>query len=476
MSQVTKKVLAFFMAVAMIVTTANVTGVKSSDTEAVKVAKAAVNASGQTIVPYNAYIAFQIDGYWVSRDEWTSSGRGLTSTQIDGTAGSGYKYNYKTQYVSNNGTKTNENQHAINGGFVEPEIVDNGDQVMEMTNFDISQFEDAGGQGGCWNMLHISTTIPVEMTGVKCTNVKVYIDGSDTPLFSIKEAKNNQEAATKKGACYDFYIADIYKDNHKTTTAIATKTAAGAYVKKYQKFPTKSLKITYTLSGIDFSKAVQAITYTGGNVNDTFTSGDFKYKIVTRSMSDGSKGTVAVAGLSAAGKKKSSVKLPATVKASANANYTVKKLNAKAFANAKKLKTVTLNNSITAIPSKAFQKCVKLTSVKAASKVTKIGANAFEGCKKLKTMKLGSKVKSVGASAFAKCTSLKSINLGKVKSIGKSAFTKCTKLSKITIGNKVKVGKNAFKGCKKKIKVSGKKAYVKYTKKQIQKSGYKKIK
>ena len=64
----------------------------------------------------------------------------------------------------------------------------------------------------------------------------------------------------------------------------------------------------------------------------------------------------------------------------------------------------------------------------------------------------------------------------KVKKIGGSAFAGCKKLSKITVSQKVKVSKKAFKGCKKTIKVSGKKAYVKYTKKQIKKAGYKKVK
>ena len=174
---------------------------------------------------------------------------------------------------------------------------------------------------------------------------------------------------------------------------------------------------------------------------------------MTRSWSDGKKGTVAIAGLAPAAAKKTSLSTVSTVSQGVN-KYTVTKIASKAFQNNKKLKKIKLGSSITSIGSSAFKKCTKLSSIT-----------------------FNKKVKSVGASVFEGCTSLSKITLGsKVKSIAKSAFKGCKKLSKISIPQKVKVSKGAFKGCKKTIKVSGKKANKKYTVEQIKKSGYKKVK
>lgn len=452
MSKTMKKVLALIVAVAVAITVAYVPAVKT-ETTATKVASAAVNASGQTIVPYNAYIGFQLGGYWVARDEWTSATRGLDATKVDGT---GAAYNYKKQFISNDGNKSNNfktgSNIPVDGGFIEPEIVDNGEQVIQMTKFNINDYKDT--DEGCWNSLFISTSIPLTMKGVTCTNVKLYLDDATTPWVTIKNASYNQESTTN-GGCYQFYIFDTSRDNHKTTYAKATKTAAGAILKTYQKFPTKNLKIEYTLSGVNFSAAAYnpVARFTGANEGEKFNLGDFKYKVATRSKDNGTKGKVSIVGLSAAGKKKSSLTIPTSIKKAADASYTVTGIASKAFAKANKLKKITMSSTMKSVPAKAFQNCTKLTTVKFGKKVTKIGASAFDGCKSLKT-----------------------INIGKVKSIGKSAFNKCTKLKKITIGTKVKVSKKAFNGCKKTIKISGKKAHVKYTKEQVKKSGYKKVK
>lgn len=454
MKKTMKKAIAFGLSLAMAVTMVNVPGKKSADAaeaKAASVTKAATATSGDAVNPYNAFIAFQLQGYWVSRDEQTSEKRGLTATTIDGKASWG-KYDYRKQFVSNNGTITDKNKHAVDGGFEEPDIVSNGRQVMKMNSFDVSQFQNMGDD--VWGMLHISTTIPVEMKGVKCTDVDVYIDDADKPTFHVDEALNNQESATSKGACYDFYIIDRYQEGHKTTTAINPCDKDGKAIKDYQIYPKKNMRIEYTLSGVDFTKKIPTVTYTGVSSGLKFEAGDFKYQVSDMSMSDGTKGKVKVAGLSIAGKKKASVKMPTTVKYSKDASYKVTGIKSKAFQSSKKLKKITLNNNATSIPSRAFAKCTKLT-----------------------TVKFGTKIKSIGASAFSGCTSLKSITLGKkTKSIGGQAFAKCKKLSKIAVSQKVKVGKKAFNGCKKKIKVTGKKANKKFTVAQIQKSGYKKVK
>ena len=189
-------------------------------------------------------------------------------------------------------------------------------------------------------------------------------------------------------------------------------------------------------------------------VGQTFTAGDFKYKITERSMSNGKKGTAAISGIAPAAAGKSSLSTAALAANSDGCKYDVTSIGAKAFQNSKKLKKVKIGSTIKTIGSSAFKKCTKLTGVTYNKIVKSVGASTYEGCASLSKITLGSKVKS----------------------IGKSAFKGCKKLSKISISQKVKVSKGAFKGCKKTIKVSGKKTNKKYTVAQIKKFGYKKVK
>lgn len=118
-------------------------------------------------------------------------------------------------------------------------------------------------------------------------------------------------------------------------------------------------------------------------------------------------------------------------------------------------------------------------------KVVSVGKNAFANCKKLKTVTLASTITSIGEKAFYKCTSLNKITIpGKTKKIGKNAFAKCNKLSYINIKSKLltskNVGKQAFAGIHKKavVKVpSGKKSsYRKWLKKKGLTGKYQKVK
>ena len=80
-------------------------------------------------------------------------------------------------------------------------------------------------------------------------------------------------------------------------------------------------------------------------------------------------------------------------------------------------------------------------------KVTAIQANAFKNCKKLKSVKIGSNITTIGKNAFQNCTALKYVTIPKkVTAIGASAFAGCKSLTKVTIKSSVlkKVGKKAF--------------------------------
>ena len=120
-----------------------------------------------------------------------------------------------------------------------------------------------------------------------------------------------------------------------------------------------------------------------------------------------------------------------------------------AFKNNKKLKSITIGNSVTNIGKNAFSGCTALKTVKLGTKVTTIGDKAFYKCTALTTVSGGKNVTAIGASAFAESRKLKSFTLStKLTTIGSSAFANCKAITKITLNSKVtSVGAKAFKGC-----------------------------
>lgn len=551
------KAISTTLAAAMVVTAGGFAGVantngstaQAADPTASAVATDAAVSASPTAVPsatpatsYMAYTAFSMSGPWIYRSEWTNDNSGLTVKEFYDANNPQYKkstFDYTKNYIANNLTKA---QKAIKpeprgqargdmrihseATIKDATMTQNGEQTLEITNLDTSQYDNDGD--AFYDVLHISTDIPMTMKNVKCTNVKVIVD--DKQILELKEAPANQETTNKQGSgnkgYYDFMIIDNYADGHgvkgkalsplddktqKVNTAIAV-------------LPTKSLKITFTIEGVDFAATKQPVVVDNGpTVGSTFVDNGVKYAVTKRTKSDNSKGTVEVAGLTT---KATNFTVPATAKTTegttvlnydvtgvgenafaknttlktVNLGSTVKTVNEGAFKNCTKLTKVTYNKKITKIADStfsgckslksftvttsiksigeaAFKNCTALKSFKLAKNVKSVGASAFSGCKKLSKFTYNSTVKSVAGSTFKNCTALKSIKLGKkVKKIGGSAFAGCKKLSKVTVSQKVKVSKKAFKGCKKTIKVSGKKAYVKYTKAQIKKAGYKKVK
>lgn len=118
----------------------------------------------------------------------------------------------------------------------------------------------------------------------------------------------------------------------------------------------------------------------------TFTSGNFKYKVTTANKQ------VAVVGLKAAAKKKTSLTVPASVKKNGK-TLKVTAINANAFKGASKLKTVTIGKNVTTIKAKAFNGNKKLATVKTKGKLKTVKKNAFKGVTK--------KLKVTGTSAKA---------------------------------------------------------------------------
>lgn len=437
MAKLFKKTMALILGLAVTVTSPLIPAPGS-----IKTAEAA-----DTI--YNAYTAFEIPGPWAGRSGWFDSKQGLNNGQTYKIKEVGnfkdVNYNYLTQYTVFSEDATIPVHDA---GIKDAKMNKNGTYTLEMADLSsMPKLPHIKDEEAKWNMLWISTDIPITEKNVTCTDVKVYFDDEATPFATLANAPANQQGSTR-GKCYGFYIFDTYSANHGTTGVLDCTD------KKYIRFPQKSMKITFTISGVNFDAPKKEVPVHNGLMEgQTFTSGDFKYKVTTRSMSDGKSGAVTIAGIAPGAAKKSSLTTPASVTNGTN-KYSVTSIGKEAFASSKSLRKIKIGDSITSIGTGAFKKCKKLSSITLSKNVSSINTSVFEGCTALSKITLGSKVKS----------------------IKKSAFKGCKRLAKITISQKVKVAKGAFTGCKKTIKISGKKANKNYTVQQIKKSGYKKAK
>ena len=121
--------------------------------------------------------------------------------------------------------------------------------------------------------------------------------------------------------------------------------------------------------------------------NKKFVVGGLQYKVTKSAKKNG---TVTV--VKDTNKKKTSVKIPATVKIN---GYTFK---------------------VTAINANAFKNKTKLKKVVVGKNVTSIGKNAFNGCKNLKTVQIDSKkLKSVGKNAFRNINGKAKIKVAQTK-------------------------------------------------------------
>jgi hypothetical protein len=358
---------------------------------------------------YNAYLGFQTDD-WLFRDTWNST-TGLKSTDYDYTKQVAWSHDGKTNPID----VTSITDSVIKENGVKYKVAINGLNVKKVSS-DSTKF----------NMLYITTDIPLSMKGVSVKNAVLKIDGNVVHEYTVVPNKGD---ASKY---YQFMLADAYAPSDGTVDPIYP---SGDELKT---LPTDSIEVEYTVEGVDFNS--QTI---GPKKGKTFTEGDFKYKVTKASVLSGdnkvTKGTVQVVGLSKAGKKKASLSLGATSK--------VKTTNASGAA------------------------------VKTTYKITKVKAKAFQKSAKLKSFsfKKATNVKALSTKAFYNCTKLQSVVLGKkMKKIPAGAFQGCKKLSKITVSAKLSsVSKSAFKGCKKKITVAGTSKAA--NKKKIKKA-YKKVK
>ena len=117
-----------------------------------------------------------------------------------------------------------------------------------------------------------------------------------------------------------------------------------------------------------------------------------------------------------------------------------------------------VNCKVTSVAAEAFADNKKLISVTMGDQIERIGENAFSGCSNLKTVTIGKNVAEIEKKAFFKNTSLKKITIpANIRKIGASAFQGSKRLKTITIKSKKltkkTVGKNAFKQINSKAKI-----------------------
>ena len=113
------------------------------------------------------------------------------------------------------------------------------------------------------------------------------------------------------------------------------------------------------------------------------------------------------------------------------------------------IRSVTVQEGVTALGASAFFQCTNLTEVTLPQSITAIAANAFANCSKLNELNLPSTVTAIGDSAFIRCSSLTRIGLPEgLQSIGSYAFGSCTSLTELTLPTGVQtIGEQAFSGC-----------------------------
>lgn len=132
-------------------------------------------------------------------------------------------------------------------------------------------------------------------------------------------------------------------------------------------------------------------------------------------------------------------------------------IGASAFEECASIESVNLNESVSTMGAAAFKNCGKISSVVFSSRLSAIPDEAFKGCNNLTavTFKTGntsagiSGNTSIGVSAFEGCTGLGAIELVySVAQVGNYAFKDCSKLIRAEIANGSAVlGDAIFNGC-----------------------------
>ncbi len=358
---------------------------------------------------YDAYLGFQTDN-WAFRNTFNDKSYGLDSKDID----------YKTEVGYWDGNQTDGKPAKLKVTFADATMTDNTTYTVSVKGLNLQTLKgtkDSDVVSKAFNMLFVSTTIPLSMKNVVMKNATLKIDGNVVKEYTVVPCKGDAIDY------YQFMLADGYAPADKTPNADDIFPSG----KLLNVLPTDSIEISYTMEGVDFDR--HEVGYKKGK---TFTNGDFKYKVTKTSIQSGAQepapGAVQVVGLSPKGKKKASLSLGAATPASKGSivSYKIAGVKAKAFQKSSKLKKFSFKKAknVKTLGANAFANCKKLTSVELGKKMTKIPAGAFKGCKKLTKLTCNAKLKSVNKSAFKGCKK-------KIKIAGKSKAANKKKIKKV---------------------------------------------
>ena len=119
------------------------------------------------------------------------------------------------------------------------------------------------------------------------------------------------------------------------------------------------------------------------------------------------------------------------------------------FSDCIELKNIIIPQSVTYIGKSAFVFCTRLESLIIPDSVTYIGDGAFAGCKGLKNIKLSNSITTIEDGTFHTCESLTELIIpDSVTSIDDDAIRDCKSLTSIRIPDSVKsIGTGLFYGC-----------------------------
>lgn len=131
----------------------------------------------------------------------------------------------------------------------------------------------------------------------------------------------------------------------------------------------------------------------------------------------------------------------------------ITKLGSYSFSNFKKLKSVSLPDSVTYLEAGAFSDCSALSTIILPNKLKKISYYAFYCCQKLKQIEIPASVRTVGSNAFSN-TGLTSIEVPTtVKNLGSRVFSGCENLKSVQYGLS-KIPSGTFDDCHKLNKIT----------------------
>lgn len=121
----------------------------------------------------------------------------------------------------------------------------------------------------------------------------------------------------------------------------------------------------------------------------------------------------------------------------------------RAFSNQKRLRRVTLPDTVSVIGEEAFADCTELESITFGSGLTLLDKGCLRGCGALISVELPEKLQEIGREAFANCTGLEHVSLGnQVQIIRDNAFLMCASLSRVTFDKApAHTAVTAFSGC-----------------------------